>query len=75
MKQFPKHPLTMSLAERESEILKFETQGDKTSINNHETMTNPSVSSDKEFKIIAITWTSRVKPINRDFFSLPSEYD
>ena len=26
MKQFPKHPLTMSLAERESEIFKFETQ-------------------------------------------------
>ena len=27
---------------------------EKTSINNHETMTNPSVSSDKEFQIIAI---------------------
>ena len=36
---------------------------------------NPSVSSDKEFQIIAIIWTSRVKPINRDFFSVPSEYD
>ena len=36
---------------------------------------NPSVLSDKEFRIIAIIWTSRVKPINRDYFSVPSEYD
>ena len=30
---------------------------------------NPSVLSDKGFRIIAIIWTSRIKPINRDFLA------
>ena len=34
---------------------------------------NPSVLSDKGFRIIAIIWTSRVKPINRDFLDWISE--
>ena len=51
----------MSLAERESETFKFGTQEREN-----------RVSSDKQSRLIAIIWTSRVEPINRDFFACPA---
>ena len=70
----------MNLAERESEIFKFETQqreNRKFSWNHENTKysDNPCVLSDKQSHSIAIIWTRRVEPINRDFFCLLSEYD